>query len=625
MRRPLASLVVLVVLALAGIGVAEANGPAGVEYLSPLPSSTLVSAGTTIAIRQGEVMDRASISPTLFRVSGTSSGLHAGHALLADDERTVIFAPDRPFAPGETVSVAVNAGLRTSAGALLPGGLSFDFTISPRGAGAQAVASGLETLLNERPAQIESGRVKAAGTSMPHYVTAPGDLPNVTITVPPSGTGSGYLFLAPFSWNSPAQAARYLLIVDDSGELVYYQNKPTSLAFDFKKQPNGLLTYFDSNTASFPAMDSSYATVDNFAAGNGYQADVHDLQLLPGNGHALLLIYDPQPVDMSLIAPGGVPTATVIGLVVQELDTSKNVVFQWRSWDHFNITDTQVSLTTQTVDYVHGNAVERDSDGNLLISSRHLSEVTKIDRQTGAIIWRLGGKNNQFALTNNDPFSFQHDIRRLANGDITLFDDGNLRSPVPYSRAVEFALDESLKIATSVWQFRDSPDVVALAMGNAQRLPNGNTLIGWGLAVPTITEAKPDGTKAFELTLDAPMVSYRSFRFPWDGFPSGAPTLVLASQNPTQTLYCSWNGATHVAYYRIYGGKTPNTPTLLGTRARTGFEMSYDVTNVLNEMCYFRVMPVDNAGHTTTYSNLVFPLSSACSKQYLPIIPKNGT
>lgn len=78
--------------------------------------------------------------------------------------------------------------------------------------------------------------------------------------------------------------------------------------------------------------------------------------------------------------------------IIQELDQSKNVVFQWRSWDHFRITDaTHEDLTAALVDYVHANALEVDNDGNILLSSRHLDEITKIDRQTGNIIWRLDG------------------------------------------------------------------------------------------------------------------------------------------------------------------------------------------------------------------------------------------
>ncbi len=63
--------------------------------------------------------------------------------------------------------------------------------------------------------------------------------------------------------------------------------------------------------------------------------------------------------------------------------------------------------------------------GIILLSFRHLNEVTKIDSSSGEIIWRLGGKQNQFTfLGDTMPFSAQHDARRIANGNLTLFDNG---------------------------------------------------------------------------------------------------------------------------------------------------------------------------------------------------------
>jgi hypothetical protein len=608
---------------------AHADSPSSFQYVSPMPGSTLVSAGTTIAVRQGETMDPASISVDLFQVTGSRSGDHAGRALLATDNQTVIFTPDRPFAPDETVSVALGAGLRTAAGQT-PDGLSFEFRISPKAPAATQAGSGklslslpLELGGGGAPQNLTGSVGTEAALVMPRYLTAPSDLPAITVTVPVTVPSSDLLFMSDLNWGTgPGALPGYLLIVQENGELVYYQNVP-SLATDFKKQPNSTLTYYDVSAQNFKALNSNYGLINTYAAGNGYMADLHELQVSPTNGHALLLIYDPEPVDMSQIVTGGQPNASVVGLIIQELDTAKHVVFQWRSWDHFNITDSTEPITGTVVDYVHGNAIDVDTDGNLLLSSRHLDEITKINRQTGAIIWRMGGKNNQFTFTNSDPSSHQHDIRRIANGHVTLFDNGNGRTP-QYSRAVEFALDEVNKTATSVWQYRNTPDSYAEAMGDAQRLANGNTLIGWGSAHPTIIEARPDGAKAFELQFGPVQVSYRAFRFPWEGLPTWAPTLMLQTQGVTSTLYYSWNGATDVASYQIYGGTNVQSMTLLGTQTKTGFEMSYDVTADVGSMCFFRVMPIDNQGHATQYSNLVSSNSTACPLQYLPLLRKNS-
>ncbi len=220
---------------------------------------------------------------------------------------------------------------------------------------------------------------------------------------------------------------------------------------------------------------------------------------------------------MSQVVNGGDTTATVIGLIVQELDAGKNVVFQWRSWDHFAITDaTNEVMTAGTVDYVHGNALELDADGNILLSCRHMDEITKIDRQTGDIIWRWGGKHNQFTFINDSiGFSHQHALRRIANGDFTIFDNGNYHAP-PFSRAVEYVLDEQHMTATLVWQFLHGFSVFGSAMGYVQRLANGNTLISWGAATPSVTEVSPDGSVIYELSFPYGVYSYRAYRLEWN-------------------------------------------------------------------------------------------------------------
>ena len=305
------------------------------------------------------------------------------------------------------------------------------------------------------------------------------------------------------------------MILDNSGA-PYFSRQLSTTAIDFDMQPNGHLTYFDEGSWMFYEMDSSYTIVNSYQCGNGYVTDDHELRLLP-NGHALLIGDDEEIVDMSKIVPNGNPGAVVSGIIVQELDQAKNVVFQWRSWDHFQITDaTHEDLTAAKIDYVHSNALELDGDGNILLSSRHLDEITKIDRSTGSTIWRMGGKNNQFTFVNDSiGYSHQHAIRRLANGNFTLFDNGNYHTP-PFSRAVEYRVDEVNKIATLVWQYRNNPDYVSVAMGYVQRLPNGNTLIGWGATNPSVTEVTSDGKKVYEMSLPDSVVSYRAFRYQWN-------------------------------------------------------------------------------------------------------------
>jgi hypothetical protein len=502
--------------------------------------------------------------------------------------------------------VTITSGLATQSGAVFAGPQS-SFTIAGGGASAaaeQAAASEADPSGQSPPVQSFAAPNGPGGLAVDpqDYVTFRHNFPVNTITVPATDTAPGFLFLAPFRLVNGSQS--YLFVADDSGEPVYWQALPLGAqSYDFKRQPNGWLTYFLSSDARFHALDNNYAQVAAFAAGNGYSTDQHELQVLP-NGHVLLLSYDGELVNMSLITASGQTTAAVLGLIVQEHDLNHDVVFQFRSWDHFLITDTTVSLTTGVVDYVHGNAIELDHDNNLLLSSRHLNEITKIDHMTGDIIWRLGGKNNQFTINDPDgPFSHQHDMRRLPNGDITLFDN---HYPGPCSRAAEYQLDEVNKTADNIWQYRNTLDEYNSVTGNNQRLPDGHSLIGWGFGQPDVTEIMTDGTKLFEMALDPAYLSYRAFRFPWAAVPAWDPTLVVITNTLTPTLYYSWNGATDVASYEIYGGNGATTTSLVGTQAQTGFEDHTALTSVPAGDCAFRIRPIDQAGQPQRFSNVVY-------------------
>ena len=498
----------------------------GFQYLSPIPGSGLNSPAHTIVIRPGGRLDPGTIEPLALEVSGSVSGPHPGRLAVARDGLTIVFTPDRSFTPGETVHVRSAPGLGAVGGVGLPA-LDYTFTIAsetpPRRPmlewewPARTVAPGLvapATLRNDLP------REPGGGLPPPQCSLPPGY--PVTQVLVANDPEPGDIFLAPFYG---AIADAHLLILDDLGMPMFYRMFPGGDGtFDFKRQPNGLLTYILGATDQFYAMDSTYAVVDSFAVGNGYATDLHELQLLPF-GDALLLSYDREIVDMSAIVPGGNPRAVVIGLILQELDPARNVIFQWRSWDHFALTDLaspDIALTDSIIDWVHGNAIEFDADDNLLLSSRHLNEITKIDRKSGDIIWRMGlnAVNNQFAFPNDRRgFSHQHDIRRLPNGHVTLFDNGNFLDPV-YSRAVEYNLDEVNKVATLVWEYRNIPDTYGGFMGDVQRHASGGSLVGWGgtYASPNLTELHANGSKALEIAFDdSEQVwwSYRAFRFPW--------------------------------------------------------------------------------------------------------------
>jgi hypothetical protein len=315
------------------------------------------------------------------------------------------------------------------------------------------------------------------------------------------------------------------------------------------------------------------------------------------------MAYELIPFDFSPY--GGPENGTLIDIRLQEQDENKNVVFEWIASEHLPIEDTEVNLDINgPVDFLHTNGIAVDTDGNWLVSHRNFSEITKIDRQTGDIIWRMGGASNEFTFTNDTGFWNQHNINRLPNGNITLFDNGTFHTP-PHSRAIEYMVDENAKTVTRVWMYPQGTTEYSSVMSNVQRLPNTNSMIGWGNR-PKLTEVLYDGTVALEMALGT--INYRAFRFPWNGVPADPPRGALFyDADPTAvTIYTSWNGATDITDYEIYSGPTTAAMSLIDTAPRTGFETEISLTGLSPDSCFFRTKPVHDQGISTPVSNLMF-------------------
>ena len=307
---------------------------------------------------------------------------------------------------------------------------------------------------------------------------------------------------------------------------------------------------------------------------------------------------------MSLQVPGGNPSALVKGNHIQEFDSLNQLVFNWECWDHFNVEDARnIDLTQSSIDYMHMNSIDVDYDGHLLISSRHLSECTKINRQTGDIIWRLGGVNNQFDFIDDSLLiSYQHDFRHVEGkpGHYTLFDNGNYRVKA-YSRVVEYLIDTIDMTASKVWEFRLDPDKYSKSMGNAQRLSNGNTLMNWSQPnLPKVIEVTSDGEVVYEANFSNHYRSYRSFRFNWTGMMS-APYLIAEKYPERIRLLFNKFGDTTVNNFRIYAGIHPDSLIVIDSTQNSWL----DITEIEKETWnYFRVSAILTDGYESQLSNL---------------------
>ena len=388
--------------------------------------------------------------------------------------------------------------------------------------------------------------------------------PNYTVTVNTLDAWQANLF---FQLGGPP--IKPVKIIDSTGTEIFSENWGMK-GWDFKVNYNNKLSYFDRQSKGWFIMDSLQNEVDSVYCLNGYTADTHDFLAL-ANGNYVLFAYDEQPYAMDTVVPGGDPNAIVEGLIIQELDANHNLIFEWKSWDHFHVTDNiHLNLTASSLPFIHANAIDIDFDGHFLVSCRGLDEITKIHRTTGDIIWRWGGSQTDITSVNDYPFTQQHAIRSLGNNRYLLYDNGNYSSQytgtINISRAVEYELDTNLMEATKVWEFVHPDSLYTPSIGGVQRLPNGNTLIDFGnlqwLNIGSIvTEVDANNQIVFQLEYANGGNLYRAQKFNWFFYTPilGCTDSLATNYNPLATIddsscvYCNFTVIVSITTVSCFG------------------------------------------------------------------------
>jgi hypothetical protein len=354
-----------------------------------------------------------------------------------------------------------------------------------------------------------------------HYV--PPDLPAYTVTSTPAA-GTENVLLTPSS--------TYLLIVDRAGDPLYYRSFAPSMVENFLQ-------------FRLPSGETRYSTLVGASAGSWALGTIHlmdarlndlgDVQLLPSGSHDVLpaeghdfilldddhyvaMSYVQRTTDLSELNPSWSSKAVVMNAVVQEVDSGQ-VLFEWDSANvpalYADSTYSNSFTSTAVSDYLHLNSLVIDPvDGNFIFSFRHTSSVVKVDRNSGEILWTLGGKEDDFGLTSDQVFSFQHYVRRQPDGSLWVFDNGN---NLHQTRIVSFVLDETNKQVVSFTDVYDKPaDQPQTAfMGSYGVLDTSRYLFGWGgwnssAIAPAATEVTA-GSVSWSLTFTSPNVfSYRA-------------------------------------------------------------------------------------------------------------------
>jgi Arylsulfotransferase (ASST) len=440
--------------------------------------------------------------------------------------------------------------------------------------------------------------------------------PLVQIRTAAHNTAPGYVFIAPKM--VVAQAGP--LIMDNRGEVVWFKPLNTRGITDFRVQQyrgKPVLTWWRGKVSNvgvgdgwYVIYDTSYRPIAEVRAGNGLVGDVHEF-LITKNNTALFTVYHRLPVDLSSV--GGPKEGKIWDGIVQEVDIQTGrVLFEWHSYPQVAIGESyapppkaKAGAKAPPFDYFHINSIEVEPNGNFLVSARNTHAVYEIDRKTKKVLWRLGGKKSDFKLGAGVRFAWQHDARRQADGTITIFDNGAAPPVEKFSRVLVVRANTGTMKATLVRSYHHPGRLLAPFEGNAQFLPNGNIVVGWG-AWPYVSELSRSGALLFDAYFgdgkppgkDAD--SYRAYRFTWRGHPTDRPVVVVAGD----AAYASWNGATDVVRWQVLAGPAAGQLKTVQTVAKNGFETPI---RLKKSAAFYAVKAIDRAGKVLGTSEAVAP------------------
>ena len=423
----------------------------------------------------------------------------------------------------------------------------------------------------------------------------------------------GYWFIAPYEEKTQTEPGGKNIgphIYDSDGELIWsgapffgHWNIFDFTVANVSGEPH--LAMQDWHGQRGVIMDSSYEilkTAPMLGPGDTFQ-NMHAFHVVNDGSRGLpLTIRREDTSNERSIADLGYNGSCAVGFQgFRELDLTKigtPIVFEWEPRDHVSLNEstyiknnhkdydgTAATMCKRGWDAMHVNSVDKFADGDYLLSARHSDTLYKISHMDGHVVWRLGGKLSDFEFINDAEFARQHHGEVIEQNSthilISLFDNAigeGWQMPLRrFSRGLVLSLDMQNMTATTVGSYGHPKGQLSTGRGSMQVLANGNAFVGWA-DDSHISEHLADGSEiVLEAVLPARIQSYRSFKFPWVGRPKQPPdvhseTVWGDDHGMETTISMSWNGATEVREWGVYGYDDEGKEVHIATVPQEGFE-----------------------------------------------------
>lgn len=389
-------------------------------------------------------------------------------------------------------------------------------------------------------------------------------------------------------------------------------------------------------------IDQEYNLVEKLVIGKHFggtsdeYGDLHEFNTVDNGTNFLQPLVPNRKWDLSVL--GSAKKGCVIDGCIQDINIQiKTPVFEWCLLDHLLLWETTIfptnapnitgNVTSPKIgsgkgfrrswshlpdicyDAYHPNAIDKNFEGDYLLSVRHNNQILKIagndntqGLKPGVVMWRLGGEGGNITFEDGfTPFGRQHDVRYLDTTAeetvFSLFDnawEGALQPTNDFASGLIISVNNVTKSARLLKRYPHPTGGLAPSQGAMQTLPNGNVFVGWG-SLSHFSEFTNEG----ELLLHASYTnrtdhediekaknegssmyytySYRLTKSPWVGKPFWQPKLKTYTRDCTSDTqlmaWVSWNGATDVRTWRFFIANHPDGPWVrAGNRPRTGYE-----------------------------------------------------
>jgi hypothetical protein len=371
-------------------------------------------------------------------------------------------------------------------------------------------------------------------------------------------------------------------ILDPAGNLIWtfdhYVGEVYNLQVqEYKGKP--YITYWAGDDSigghgagKYHMLDEHYEEFKQIEAANGLDADLHDFRITPENT-ALITVYEIIEADLSSIN-ASLAKGEIWDSLFQEIDLETGeALFQWRASDHIGWDEAYLDLNEQADgdkgrpwDFYHINTVDKDPSGNYLVSGRFTRSIIYINGTSGEILWRLGGKRNDFKDLSDGAatkFAGQHDAHWTDSyNSITFFDNRAdwFTQIDSKSAGAKLVLNTSSALSQPTAELVQTyihPDkILSISQGSMQTLSSGNMLVGYGYN-GVVTEFSPSGKVLCDAFFEASaylgsgdVQSYRAYKNHWTGLPTTPVDLALHDG----IFYVSWLGATEVREWVLRSG-----------------------------------------------------------------------